>query len=161
ILFFHRALYIRDVARFFAPNFAVLRDLIHSGAFPFWNDRYNAGQPFAANPAYAALYPAQWIFPSLQLEVVAHYLLGAAGMYLFLRSLGLRAASALFGAVSFALGGVMLSLSNLTKVLFGVAWFPWLGLAIRLRHFALAALVLGTILIIGDQSTILQAGFLL
>jgi len=164
ILFFHRALYVRDFARFFAPNFAALRDLIRSGAFPFWTDRFNAGQPFAANPAYAALYPPQWVFAlagGLQMEVVAHYFLAAFGMYLFLRSLGLRVPASMFGAISFALGGMLLSLSNLVNVLFGVAWFPWLAFTVRRRHFTLAALVLGAILIVGDQAIILQAGFLI
>ena len=161
ILVFHRVLYIRDVSRFFVPNFTILHDLLRSGAFPYWNPRYNAGQPFAANPAYAALYPPQWLFTSLQFEVVAHYLLAAVGTYLFLRSLGLRSPASLFGAISFSLGGMLLSLSNLINVLFGVAWFPWLAFTVRRRHFALAALVLGVILLTGDQAVILQAGFLL
>ena len=159
ILFFGRSFYMRDVARFFAPNFAVLHDLIRSG-FPFWNPHYNAGQPFASNPAYAALYPPQWVFTSLHVEVVAHYFLAAAGMLLFLRSLGLRTPASFFGAVSFALGGMMLSLSNVCTVLFGMAWLPWLGWAITRRRFPLAALFLGIILIIGDQAVILEAGIL-
>jgi len=161
LVFFHRALYVRDVSRFFVPNFTILHDVIRSGAFPFWNPRYNAGQPFAANPAYAALYPPQWLFSNLQLEIVAHYLLAAIGMYVFLRSLRLRPLASLFGAVSFALGGMLLSLSNLVNVLFGVAWLPWLAFAVRRRNFALSALILGVILIVGDQAVILQAGFLL
>lgn len=173
ILFFHQALYIRDIARFFYPNFAVLRDLIRSGSFPFWTDRFNAGQPFAANPAFAALYPPQWIAALFDgtigfgLEVAAHYLLAAFGTYALLRSMRVRPAAACFGAFSFALGGMLLSLSNLVTVLFGVAWLPWLAFAARrafLRRsradFALAAIVLGIILIIGDQAVILQAGFL-
>ena len=156
-----RALYVRDVSRFFVPNFTILHDLLRSGAFPFWNPRYNAGQPFAANPAYAALYPAQWLFRNLQLEIVAHYLLAAIGTYVFLRSLQLRPLASLFGAVSFALGGMLLSLSNLVNVLFGVAWFPWLGFAVHRRNVPLSGLILGIILIIGDQAVILQAGFLL
>jgi len=160
VLFFHRVFYMRDVARFFAPNFAVLHDLIRSGSFPFWNPHYNAGQPFAANPAYAALYPLQWWFTSLHIEIVAHYFVAASGMYLFLRSLGLRPSSSFFGAISFALGGMMLSLSNLCTVLLGMAWLPWLGWAVSRRRFPLAALFLGLILIIGDQAVILEAGFL-
>jgi hypothetical protein len=163
ILFFHRSLYTRDMPRYFEPAFAILRDVIRSGAMPFWNDRFNAGQPFAANPAFGALYPAQWIFAfvNLQAEIAAHYFLAAIGMYFFLRSLGLRASAALFGAISYALGGMMLSLSNLIMALYGAAWYPWLGLAVRRRRFALAALVLGIVLLIGDQASILQAGFLL
>ena len=119
ILFFHRALYLRDVARGFYPNFAALRDALRSGAIPSWNPLVNAGQPLASNPIYAAIYPPQWIAAlshgafGFQLEIVAHYVLAATGMYRFLRSLGLRATSSFFGAISFALGGMMLSLSNL------------------------------------------------
>jgi hypothetical protein len=155
------ALYVRDVSRFFVPNFTILHDAIRSGALPFWNARYNGGQPFAANPAYAALYPPQWLFSNLQLEIVAHYLLAAIGMYVFLRSLRLRPLASLFGALSFSFGGMLLSLSNLVNVLFGVAWFPWLAFAARRRNLPLAGLFLGIILIIGDQALILQAGFLL
>ena len=110
-----RALYVRDVSRFFVPNFTILHDVIRSGAFPFWNPRYNAGQPFAANPAYAALYPPQWLFSSLQLEIVAHYLLAAIGMYVFLRSLQLRPPASLFGAVTFALGGQLAKCKRCTS----------------------------------------------
>ncbi len=173
ILFRNQTLYIRDVTRFFYPNFAVLRDAIRSGSLPFWTSRFNAGQPFAANPAYAALYPPQWaaaLFDGtlgFRLEIVAHYLLAAIGTYVLLRSMRVRPAAALFGAFSFALGGMLLSLSNLINVLFGVAWLPWLAFAVRrfllgraARDFALAALILGSILILGDQAVILQAGFL-
>jgi hypothetical protein len=170
ILFRHHSLYIRDVTRFFAPNLAILRDTFRSGDFPFWTGRYNAGQPFAANPAYAVLYPPHWIaaLTSLDLVVVGHYLLAAIGMYILLRSMRLRPPASLFGAISFALGGLLLSLSNLINVLFGVAWLPWLAFSARrffsTRHstdFALAALFLGAILLTADQAIILQAGFLL
>src|SRR5258708_39970404 len=82
-------------------------------------------------------------------------------MLFCLRSLRLRPRRSLFGAVSFSLGGMLLSLSNLTNVLFGVAWFPWLAFAVRRRQLALASIFLGIILLIGDQAVILQAGFLL
>ena len=161
VLFLSRAFFARDVSRFYRPMFVILHDFIRAGAFPFWSELLNGGQPFAANPAYAALYPPQWLFTSLDVEAVAHYLWAAIGMYLFLRSLGLRIGASLFGAVSFALGGMMLSLSNLLTAMFGFAWFPWLALTVRRRHYLLAALVLGIILMLGDQNSILQAGFLL
>ena len=79
-------------------------------------------------------------------------------MYVFLRSLRLRPLPALFGAVSFSLGGMLLSLSNLANVLFALSWFPWLAFAVNRRKVALASLFLGLILLIGDQAMILQAG---
>ena len=161
ILFFRRALFARDVSRFYQPVFVMLHDFIRAGAFPFWTELLNCGQPFAANPAYAALYPPQWIFTNLEVETVAHYLWAAIGMYLFLRSLGLRIGSSIFGSISFGLGGMLLSLSNLLPVLFGAAWYPWLALTVRRRHYFLAALVLGIILMLGDQNSIMQAGFML
>src|SRR6266498_11634 len=168
-----RALYVRDVSRIYVPERLVLRDVVRSG-FPFWNPRYAAGQPLAANPTYEVFYPPYWLIllPNFllgfALEVLVHYLLAAAGMFLLLRSLRLRAEAAAFGALTFALSGLMLSFANLLPYLFAVAWWPWLGLfarrfldARRASDFALASLVLGLILLIGEPSTILQSGALL
>ena len=55
-----------------------------------------------------------------------HVALAAVGMYLYLRSLGFRVYSSLFGAVAFALGGVVLSLTNLLPFLTSIAWWPWI-----------------------------------
>src|SRR5262249_57463917 len=83
-------------------------------------------------------------------------------------SLDLPPSVAAFGAVSFALGGVALSFSNLPTVLAGLVWYPWLALFGRrllnrptLRDFALSTLVLGVIVLAGEQAIILQAGALL
>ena len=95
-------------------------------------------------------------------------LIAATGFFFLLRSLKLSPAAAAFGAISFALGGLMMSLNNLVTVLYAVSWMPWLALfgrrffrERRLRDFALAALILGLILLIGEQSVILQCGALL
>src|SRR6266542_4175801 len=89
-------------------------------------------------------------------------------MFLLMSSIRLRAEAAAFGALTFALSGLMLSFANLLPYLFAVAWWPWLGLfarrfldARRASDFALASLVLGLILLIGEPSTILQSGALL
>jgi len=72
-----------------------------------------------------------------------------------------------FGAISFALGGTLLSLNNLLTVLYAMSWMPWLAFFTRRffrerrpADFALAALVLGLILLTGEQSMILQCGAL-
>ncbi|MEA2235490.1 MAG: hypothetical protein QOC81_214 [Thermoanaerobaculia bacterium] len=174
VLFLHQAFYTRDISRIYYPERHVLRDIAYSGGFPFWNPRYGAGQPMASNPAYEVFYPPQWLalLPSfslgVRLEIVLHFLIAALGMFVLLRSLRLRAEAAAFGAFTLALGGLTLSLTNLLPFLFSVAWMPWLAyfarrflIDRRWRDFASAALVLGLILLIGEQSMILQSGVLL
>src|ERR1043165_1207286 len=173
ILSTKRALYDRDIAWVAMPERAALRDAARDG-FPFWNPRFAGGQPLAANPAFAVFYPPHWLvlLPNFLFacaaETVAHFLLAAAGMFLLLRSLRLRVEAAAFGAVTFALGGVMLSLADLLPDLFAVTWGAWIGLFAtrffderRPRDFALAALALGMLLLVGEPATILQAGALL
>jgi hypothetical protein len=168
-----RALYVRDVAREHVPERLVLRDAVRSG-FPFWNPRYAGGQPLAASPAFEVFYPPHWLIflPNFlfafALEIVVHYLIAAAGMFLLLRSLRLRLEAVAFGAFTFALSGLMLSFTNLLPYLFALAWWPWLAFFARRffeshrpSDFALASLVLGLILLIGEPTTIIESGALL
>src|ERR1044071_6502332 len=173
ILSTKRALYDRDVAWVYVPERAVLRDAVRDG-FPFWNPRFAAGQPLAANPAYEVFYPPHWLIflPNFLFgfaaEVVVPFLLAAAGMFLLLRSLRLRVEAAVFGAVTLAWGGLMLSVTNLLPFLFAMTWWPWLRFFAgrfferrRCSDFALAALALGMILLVGEPAPILESGALL
>jgi hypothetical protein len=173
VLFFGKAFYARDIIRGFYPSFAALRSLVRGGSFPFWNPYFSGGQPLAANPAYSAFYPIPWLallsdgFHALGVITVLHYLIAAVGMFCLLRSLRLHPLASAFGAISFALGGTLLSLNNLLTVLYAMSWTPWLALFARRffrerrrSDFALAALVLGLILLTGEQSMILQCGAL-
>lgn len=174
VILLGKVFFARDMALGFYPAFASLRHVVRAGQFPFWNPFFSAGQPLAANPAYAALYPLPWLaiafdgFKPFALIVIVHYLIAATGFFFLLRSLRLSPTAAAFGAISFALGGLMMSLNNLVTVLYAVSCMPWLALFSRrffrerrLRDFALAALILGLILLIGEQSVILQCGALL
>ncbi|MBV9068287.1 MAG: YfhO family protein [Acidobacteria bacterium] len=173
VLFFGKAFYARDIIRGFYPSFAALRSVVRDGAFPFWNPYFSGGQPLAANPAYAAFYPVPWLafasdgYQAIAVITVLHYLMAAAGMFCLLRSLRLHPLAASFGAISFALGGTLMSLNNLLTVLYAMSWMPWLAFFTRRyfrerrrADFAMAALVLGLILLIGEQSMILQCGAL-
>ncbi|MDQ6802579.1 MAG: hypothetical protein M3041_17330 [Acidobacteriota bacterium] len=174
VIFFGSNFYVRDVALQYYPIRRVLHDLIASGHFPFWNPLVSAGQPLAANPAYEAFYPFQWsiFIPNFdlgfRLAILLHFYLAATGVYLLLRSLRTRIAAALFGAITFTLGGTFLSLTNLLPFLFSAAWLPWIGLFWRraldnrrISDFAATALTLGLLLLAADQSMILQAGGLI
>ena len=173
ILSTKRALYDRDIAWVAMPERAALRDAARDG-FPFWNPRFAAGQPLAANPAFAVFYPPHWLvlLPNFLFacaaETAAHFLLAAAGMFLLLRSLRLRVEAAAFGAVTYAWSGVLLSLTNVPPYLFAMTWWPWLGFFAnrfferrRRADFALAALALGMIILAGEPATILESGALL
>jgi hypothetical protein len=174
VIFFGSNFYVRDVALQYYPSRHVLHDAVARGEFPFWSPLVSAGQPLAANPAYEAFYPFQWpiFLPDFdlgfRLAIVLHFYLAATGMYLLLRSLRTRIAAALFGAISFTLGGMFLSLTSLLPFLYSVAWLPWIGLfwrralvSRRIADLAATALALGMLLLAADQAMILQAGGLI
>ena len=162
-------LYTRDIPRVYYPERAALRTILRAGAFPFWNHFAAGGQPLAANPGYEAFYPPQWLLAlgplrdMFHLEIVLHYLLAALGMYLLGRSLGLGRVASAYGGFAWALGGLMLAVSNLLPFLFSAAWLPWVAFTFRryladgsIRRVAIAALPLAMIFLAADVSMMLQ-----
>src|SRR5437764_1355380 len=142
VLFLGNGFYIRDIYRDYLPSRFVLRTVLAGGEFPMWNRYWSAGQPLAANPGFQAFYPGTWLaflpsfFFGFNLEIVAHIALATVGMFLLLRSTELRIESALFGAVAFGCGGVILSLTNLLPFLTSVAWWPLSLMFARHRRWA-------------------------
>ena len=61
VLFGAGRFYVRDLSRFYYPTKKILREIVRSGEFPYWNRYYAAGQPIAANPEYEVFYPPQWL----------------------------------------------------------------------------------------------------
>ena len=167
VLFLGTDFYARDVALQYYPMRRAIHDIVRSGSFPFWNPRISAGQPLAANPGYEVFYPFQWLILlpdfdfGFRLTIVLHFYLASIGTFLLLRSLGTRVPAALFGALSFVLGGTFLSLTNLLPFLFSATWLPWIAFFWRRANVPLTALSLGMLLLAADQSMILQAGALL
>jgi TM2 domain-containing membrane protein YozV len=166
--------YIRDLTRYYYPAKQVIRDIVLSGEFPYWNRHFGAGQPIAANPEHEVFYPLTWLIflPSYdfgyRLHILVHVYIGLFGMYALLRSMAVRAPAAFFGALSFGLGGLYLSYINLLPILFCAAWLPLTCLFVRrfllaprLRDFALAALFLGMQFLVGEPTTVMQTGFLI
>ena len=166
--------YIRDLTRYYYPAKQVIRDIVLSGEFPYWNRNFAAGQPIAANPEHEVFYPLTWLIflPSYdfgyRLHILVHVYIGLFGMYALLRSMAVRAPAAFFGALSFGLGGLYLSYINLLPILFCAAWLPLTCLYVRrfllaprLRDFALAALFLGMQFLVGEPTTVMQTGFLI
>jgi hypothetical protein len=166
--------YLRDISQFHYPSKKILRDIVLGGEFPYWNPWISAGQPLAANPQNEIFYPLTWLIllPSFlagfHLLILAHLYIAAFAMYALLRSMQVRAPAAFFGAMSFALGGIVLSYMNLLPFLFSVAWMPLTLLfgrrVLRVgsrRDFAFAGFFLALQLVIGEPTTVIQTGILL
>ena len=169
VLFGQRDFYIRDLTRYYHPTKSILREIVLSGEFPWWNPYYSAGQPMAANPEYEVFYPFQWLIlmpdfeTGYRLHILFHVWLTAIGMYLFVRSMRRSAAASLFGAIAWGFGGLTLSLINLLPILFAAAWLPLILLFVRraIRRFsprdaALASLFGGIQILVGEPTTLVQ-----
>ena len=170
----YNALFLRDIVHYYYPAKHVLREIVLGGEFPYWNPLLAAGQPMAANPEHEVFYPLTWLIllPSydlgFRLLLLLHIHIAAWTMYALLRSLRTSVPAAFLGALSFALGGVVLSCLTLLPILFVLAWLPLTCLFTRRfllerkpRDFAFAALSLGLQMLVGEPTTIAQTGFLL
>jgi hypothetical protein len=166
--------YMRDLTRYYYPTKQIYREIVQGGEFPYWNRYFSGGQPIAANPEHEIFYPLTWLIllPSYdlgyRLHILIHVYIGLLGMYALLRSMELRAPAALFGAVSFGMGGLYLSYINLLPILFCAAWLPLTCLFVRrfllehrARDFALAALSLGMQFVVAEPTTVMQTGFII
>jgi hypothetical protein len=166
--------YTRDVVLYHFPLKTILRTVVLDGEFPYWNPFITAGQPLAANPAHEIFYPLTWLImlPSFvygfNWHALIHVYLATLGTFALLRSLGTTRASACIGALSFGLGGFLLSSLSLFPFLFSAAWLPLTCLFTRRflhhrspRDFAFAAGSLGMQFLIGEPVTVAQTGLLL
>jgi O-antigen/teichoic acid export membrane protein len=119
---------------------------IRAGEIPLWNPHQFAGIPFLAAGQHSALYPLSAIFYLLPLPraygvfTVVQFFLAGLFAYLFLRVLGVRRLSALFGAIVYEFSLFMVVSVVFTMIIAGAAWLPLVLAAIELivqRHPAL------------------------
>jgi len=170
----YHALYLRDIAHYYYPAKHVLREIVLGGEFPYWNPLLAAGQPMAANPEHEVFYPLTWLIllPSydlgFRLLLLSHLYIAGWTMYALLRSMSTSPAAAFLAALSFAIGGVVLSCFTLLPILFALAWLPLTCLFTRRfllyrrpRDFVFAAMSLGLQVLIGEPTTVGQTGLLL
>ena len=133
-----------DLVSFYFPLQAFAAAQIQHGHFPLWNPYLHAGMPQFANFQTAMLYPPNlivWLlirpftYQTLELLVIAHYLLASIGTYLLARSLGQRRHAALLAGIVFAYSGFLVAHLGHYTMLATAAWLPWLLLVVR--HLAL------------------------
>lgn len=139
-----------------------------SAGIPLWNPFVASGQPFAANPQYELFHPLTWLLFVLPFELAFRLqtllppLVAVVAMRFLLRTLGTGRAAALFGALSFGFGGLLLSSANLLPILFAAAPLPaTLAFVVRFARrgrggdAAGAALSLGAQVLAGEPSTVM------
>ncbi len=167
-----RSFFLKDTQLVTYPLSMALRDRLLSGDLPEWLPGLDLGLPFLANPSHRALYPLSMVLLlpapySVGLFLVCHVALGAAGMFWLSRALRLSASAAGLAALSFALGGYMVSLTWGADYMLGLAWAPLVTrMALRVleggnaAQAALTALVWSCQILCGEPQSVLLTGWL-
>ncbi|HUG54552.1 MAG TPA: YfhO family protein [Vicinamibacteria bacterium] len=129
-------LFRRDVNMIWLPQAESFVRAVASGAWPLWDPWRTFGLPLLADPRAEVAYPPTWLNllvpPGTYYTafVAGHLLLGGMGMHLLARRRMGRLASATAAAV-FVASGPVLSLGTMWHQLAGVAWMPWVILALE------------------------------
>jgi membrane protein YfhO len=103
-----------DLVTQIVPWQAQVRREVRAGGWPMWNDPVGAGMPLLADPQSQWLQPLVLLALPLPLPQAVgvtaglRVLLALVFLFLLLRRQGLSEGSALFGAISFGLGGFLL-----------------------------------------------------
>jgi hypothetical protein len=132
VIFRGRVFFYGDLALYFLPELAFLRDELLAGRIPLWNPYVNCGQPFVGNPQTWLLYPSTLLLllfsapKAVALSTALHVLWAGLGMQAFLRTRSLGAVAAALGAVAFAFGGAFVSKAQFPNMLQAMSWLPWL-----------------------------------
>lgn len=126
-----RTLVGADLFTFDLPRLEALSRAWRAGHVPGWSPHVGHGQPFLADPCFAAHYPGHallLLLPPVQALtwlLLLHLALAHAGAYRLARALGLGPAAAALAGVVYAGGGVAQSHVHSPCFLLGMAWLPW------------------------------------
>lgn len=146
---------LADASEVFQPMFRYTRSQLPS--IPLWNPFLGAGRPLLANGQSAVFSPftvPSYVLPfwnSLAVAAILKLFIGALGMFLFARALGMRFGGALLSGVVFAYGTffVIWLAWPLTSV---YAFIPWtLMLTERLTHGPNRLVVSGLAIVVALQ----------
>jgi hypothetical protein len=155
-----------DILEYYYPVKTLIRNLFRTGHSLIWNPYLGEGQPLAANPEHEIFYPFTWLLFAmpvrfaLALTTAAHLALTYWGMLRFLRRLRCSETAALFGAVTWTFGGLVVSSIHFYPILFAWTWIPWLCASAMKRENAVSvvrqgALFGGLLLLVGEPVTAL------
>lgn len=128
-----------DTFLYFYPYWSAAAAALRAGRVPLWNPDLFMGAPFLANSQAGFFYPLNWplwlLLPTpyaVSATILLHVIIAGAGAYLAgRRTLALGRTAALFGAALFALGGYLTAQVEHVNQLQGLAWLPWLFVAVE------------------------------
>lgn len=127
----------RDLAVFSIPPKYFWVESMRNGEFPLWNPYNLFGQPFFATLQPAILYPPNIIFLILPFSIafnwsiILHIFLGGVFVYALLRDMDANEWASFIGALSFMLGGYLISVHDLLPTFISVIWTPVIILFFR------------------------------
>ena len=118
---------------------------IREGRFSLWNPYDKGGYPIFCDPVFDRYYPLNWPFGMwgalfgtswwlVQIKVLAHHVLAATAMHIFLRSRNLSHRAAMVGGLGLIACAPLLT-HKASNILWPLAWVPLVWLAV---DFALA-----------------------
>jgi hypothetical protein len=131
---------LSDITVSHYPNLLYIQQSIQAGqGIPLWSNAILSGYPFIADPLSGLHYPPGWLallFPlpfGINLTAALHLVFGALGMYLFLKSEGLRPQAAALMGLAFALLPKLIGhyAAGHLSLLYAISWTPWLLFAER------------------------------
>ena len=152
-----KGLAFRDTAHFYSPSFSWQARQWRDGSVPLWNDQEGLGSDVVGDGSSSVFYPGKILLVALpcawatrlNLYILAHLLLAAAGSYRLARAWNLERAAACLAAAAYSLSGPVLSLHANIPFLVGAAWLPWAFQAIdRLLRRAEPSAVLSLALVL-------------
>lgn len=123
--------FFRDLSTYFYPLRFILFENYRSGNLPLWDRHLAMGFPVLADFQSGAFYPPHLLFlgfpffTAIRLIYIFHFVIAAMGAYKLFRSWNYPCYSAILGSILFALGGTVVSLSNLLNHFQAAVWLPW------------------------------------
>jgi len=155
---------MNDILQYHVPLRQLYQRMLANGDSVLWTpalfagfDLHGEGQVGLFHPLHQVLYRFLPLDVALNVEILFGYVCGLAGMYWFLRRLRLAPHAALFGAMTFALGGFMLTHYPHVNMIGVVAHMPWIVACCDVvivddRRSRRAAAYAGIALLIGSQA---------
>ena len=144
LLFFNKMVFSNlilargDTFLYFYPYWQAAAEALRHGRLPLWNPSLFMGAPLLANSQVGFFYPLNWpvwlLLPTpyaVSASIVLHLVIAGWGAYLAGRwRLGLGVLAGLLTAVLFALGGYLTAQVEHVNQVQGLAWLPWLLVAL-------------------------------
>src|SRR5262245_26796812 len=127
--------FYRDLGPYFYPLRFALYESFRSGELPLWNRQMAMGFPLLAAFQSGVFYPPHLsllilsFFPPIRVIFIFHFLVAGIGAYYLCRNWKLPPYLSIVGAMLFALGGMVVSLTNLLNHFQTAVWLPWVILS--------------------------------